>query len=114
MEDWKLEPAHDLGLRGMARYRSTRREGGLIESTVRLAWWALLRGVFRTWNRLQVCGREHLPSRPPFILVANHASHLDALVLTAALPLRWRDQTFPMAASDVFFEIHPLAAMGNV
>jgi 1-acyl-sn-glycerol-3-phosphate acyltransferase len=59
---------------------------------------------------LQIIGREHLPAEPPFILVANHASHLDALLLTAALPLRWRDQTFPIAAQDVFFESHPLAA----
>jgi 1-acyl-sn-glycerol-3-phosphate acyltransferase len=110
MEEWKLEPAHDLGLRGMERYRSHRREGGLVESSVRLVWWSMLRGLFRTWNRLQIIGREHLPAEPPFVLVANHASHLDALLLTAVLPLRWRDQTFPLAAHDVFFESHPKAA----
>jgi 1-acyl-sn-glycerol-3-phosphate acyltransferase len=110
MEDWKLEPAHDVGLHGLERYQSAQRESGLIESGVRLVWWAFLRGVFRVWNRLHVVGREHLPAEPPFVLVANHASHLDALLLTAALPLRWRDLTFPIAARDVFFESHPLAA----
>ena len=95
---------------GMERYRSHRREGGLIESSVRLVWWSVLRGLFRTWNRLQIIGREHLPAEPPFVLAANHASHLDALLLTAVLPLRWRDQTFPLAAHDVFFESHPKAA----
>src|SRR5437763_5654328 len=104
MEDWKLDPAHDLGLHGMERYRSHLHEGGLIESSVRLVWWSLLRITFRLWNRLQIIGREHLPAQPPFVLVANHASHLDALLLTAALPVRWRDQTFPIAARDVFFE----------
>jgi 1-acyl-sn-glycerol-3-phosphate acyltransferase len=110
MEDWKHDPAHDLDLSGMERYRSARREGGLIESSARLVWWSLLRATFRTWNRLTVIGREHLPAEPPFVLVANHASHLDALLLTAVLPLRWRDQTFPIAARDVFFESFPLAA----
>jgi 1-acyl-sn-glycerol-3-phosphate acyltransferase len=110
MEEWKLDSAHDLGLRGMERYRSHQREGGLIESSVRLVWWSVLRCLFRTWNQLHVIGREHLPAERPFVLVANHASHLDALLLTAVLPLRWRDQTFPIAARDVFFESHPLAA----
>jgi 1-acyl-sn-glycerol-3-phosphate acyltransferase len=110
MEDWKFEPAHDLALSGMERYRSPRREGGLVESGVRLVWWGLLRTTFRLWNRLQITGREHLPQKPPFVLIANHASHLDALLLSTVLPLYLRDQTFPIAAQDVFFEKHALAA----
>jgi 1-acyl-sn-glycerol-3-phosphate acyltransferase len=110
MDEWKLEPAHDLPLSGLERYRSHHREGGLLESGLRFGWWCGLRGLFRSWNRLQIIGREHLPAEPPFVLVANHASHIDALLLTAALPLRWRDQTYPIAAQDVFFESHHLAA----
>lgn len=37
---------------------------------------------------LRVRGLEHLP-REPCIVVANHASYLDGLVLTAALPARF-------------------------
>ncbi len=37
---------------------------------------------------LRVHGREHLP-QGPCIVVANHASYLDGLVLTAALPRRF-------------------------
>jgi 1-acyl-sn-glycerol-3-phosphate acyltransferase len=43
------------------------------------------------------------------VLVANHTSHLDALVLAAPLSWRLRDRVFPIAAGDVFFET-PLAA----
>jgi 1-acyl-sn-glycerol-3-phosphate acyltransferase len=111
MEEWKLNPAPDLDLGAMERYRSHRREGGLIESIARLGFWGLLRASFGTWNRLRIIGREHLPAEPPFVLVANHASHLDALLLTTVLPLRLRDQTFPIAARDVFFESLPLAAV---
>jgi 1-acyl-sn-glycerol-3-phosphate acyltransferase len=110
MEDWELETAHDFELHGMERYRSYRREGGLVESCARLAWWSGLRGLFRAWNRLQIIGREHLPKEMPFVMAANHASHLDALLLTTALPVCWRDQTFPIAAQDVFFEKRSLAA----
>lgn len=37
---------------------------------------------------LHVSGRENLPHQGPLVLVANHASYLDSLVLTAALPAR--------------------------
>jgi 1-acyl-sn-glycerol-3-phosphate acyltransferase len=114
VDDFKLEPARDRDLSGMDRYKSPQREDGLIESGLRLAWWLLLRGVFCTWNRLRITGLEHLPSAPSFVLVANHASHLDAPLLTSLLPLAWRDQTFPIAARDVFFERLSLAAFSAV
>ena len=109
MEEWKLEPAHDLDLTGIERYRSYRRESGLVESTLRLGWWGMLRSGYTLWNRLQVIGRDHLPAEPPFVLVANHTSHVDALVLTCVLPLHWRDVVYPLAAKDVFFEKTSLA-----
>ena len=40
----------------------------------------------------------------PFVLAANHCSHLDALVLGAALKPRHRERAFPIAAGDVFFQ----------
>lgn len=114
LEDWKLEPARDRDLSNMDRYRSPRRESGLVESVMRLLWWIMLRSTFRTWNRLKVVGREHLPAQPSFVIVANHTSHLDAPLLTSILPLCWRDQTFPIAARDVFFERLSLAAFSAV
>jgi 1-acyl-sn-glycerol-3-phosphate acyltransferase len=110
LDDWELAPARDLGVSGMDRYRHPLRESGLVESSARLLWWLLLRTAFRTWNRLTVVGREHLPHQPPLVLVANHGCHLDAPLLSTLLPLRWRDRTFPIAARDVFFERHWLAA----
>ncbi|MBI2433686.1 MAG: 1-acyl-sn-glycerol-3-phosphate acyltransferase [Candidatus Hydrogenedentes bacterium] len=108
MDKWKLEPAHDLGLPLGKRLRSLQRESGLISTGFHLAWWTLVRGYLAAWHRLRIVGREHLPARPPFVLVGNHASHLDALVLASPLPWRLRDHVFPIAAGDVFFET-PLA-----
>jgi 1-acyl-sn-glycerol-3-phosphate acyltransferase len=104
MEDWKLEPARDLGLPLGQRVRSLHRECGLIETAAHLVWWRLLHLYFRLGHRLTVRGRENVPDSLPFILVANHASHLDALVLSCPLPWRCRDHVFAVAAGDTFFE----------
>jgi 1-acyl-sn-glycerol-3-phosphate acyltransferase len=40
--------------------------------------------------RVEVRGLEQVPVKRPFILVANHASYLDALALTASLPCALR------------------------
>jgi 1-acyl-sn-glycerol-3-phosphate acyltransferase len=104
MQPWKLEPAHDLGLPPVDRLRSLDREVGLISTGMHLAWWSMVRGYLAVWHRLEIVGRENLPAKPPFVLIANHVSHLDALVLAAPLPWRMRDRIFPIAAGDVFFK----------
>ena len=114
MDEWKLEPAHDLGLSFRERLRSLRRESGLLEAATHLIWWELIRDYLGIYHRLEVRGREHLPAKLPFILVANHASHLDALALAASLPPRLRDHVFPIAAGDAFFETTPAAAFATL
>ena len=47
-------------------------------------------------------GREHLPERGPFIVVANHTSHIDTGVLLAALG-HHAAHTHPTAAADYWF-----------
>lgn len=113
MNGWEFQPARDKDLQGMDRHRSLQRESGLAASVTRLLWWGLVRMVFRVWNRLSVEGRENLPASPPFLLVANHSSHLDAPLLASRLPAKWRDQVSPVAASDTFFERRPLAAFAD-
>jgi 1-acyl-sn-glycerol-3-phosphate acyltransferase len=104
MDKWDLQPARDLGLPAGERLRSLQRESGLISTGLHLAWWSLVRGYLGLWHRLAIRGQQHIPKAPPFILIANHASHLDALVLAAPLSWRLRDRIFPIAAGDVFFE----------
>src|SRR5262245_35618852 len=102
MDAWNLQPAHDHGLPLTHAMRSLRRESGLIATGLHLAWWTLVRGYMIAWHRLTIVGSHQLPKQPPFILVANHASHLDALVLASPLNWRLRDRIFPIAAGDVF------------
>lgn len=110
MDDWKLQPARDHGLSPMKRQRSLERESGLVSSALHIAWWSFVRAYMGIWHRLLITGRQHLPKEPPYILVGNHTSHLDALVLAAPLPWRQRDRIFPIAAGDVFFETPVMSA----
>ena len=103
MDDWQYEPAHDHGLTLHQRLRSVERESGLVGRFGHALWWAWVSAHLRLLERVTVAGREHLPAAPPFVIVANHASHLDALVLATLLPRRVRASTFPVAAGDTFF-----------
>ena len=66
----------------------------------RPAWsWAASRTSARLFARLTgtplaVHGLENLPAGAPCVLVANHASYLDGIVLAAALPLAGRQYGF--------------------
>jgi 1-acyl-sn-glycerol-3-phosphate acyltransferase len=104
MEPWQLQPARDTGLTPAERFRSVRRESGLLESLAHHFCFSLLRIYFAVAHRLTIMGREKLPAHGPFVLAANHCSHLDALALGAALPPRHRERAFPIAAGDVFFQ----------
>jgi 1-acyl-sn-glycerol-3-phosphate acyltransferase len=104
MQKWDLHPARDIGMPPMERWRYLQRENGLVSTALHLAWWSVVRGYLAMWHRLTISGQQHIPAQPPFILVANHTSHLDALVLAAPLPWRLRDRIFPIAAGDVFFQ----------
>lgn len=104
MDDWNYRPAADQHLQPGDSMKSVRREAGLVGSVTQLGWRVVSRLYLLTYHRLAVYGAENVPTKPPFVLVANHASHLDALVLAAALPWRLRQSAFPIAAGDTFFE----------
>jgi len=103
MEPWTYEPARDLELSPVERARSLRRESGLVSTIGHLSWNLSTKAFFKIYHRLSVDGGGFFPAGPPFVMIANHVSHLDALVLAAALPCRLCDRVFPVAAGDVFF-----------
>jgi 1-acyl-sn-glycerol-3-phosphate acyltransferase len=100
---WRFRPARDLGLPPAERLRSQHREPGLASLAAHAAWSLAVDCYLSAFHRLAVTGRENLPSTPPFVMVANHGSHLDALSLGAALPRRLSWRAFSLAAGEVFF-----------
>lgn len=56
---------------------------------VRLIHW-ILRSLLQLLFRLEIKGTAHLPASGGFVLVANHISRFDPLLLLATLPLRPR------------------------
>jgi 1-acyl-sn-glycerol-3-phosphate acyltransferase len=114
MNRWQYSSAHDLGLQAQQRHCSPHRENDFTENLMRLGWLTSLRLVFKLWNRLEVRGLEHIPANPPFVITANHSSHLDALVIASVLSLRWRDQISPLAAGDYFFASKTRAGLSAI
>lgn len=111
MDPWQLRPARDLGMSQGERLASTAREPGLIEGMGQRTWAAAVHCYLRICHRLTVHGRELLPTQLPFVLIGNHTSHLDALVLSSLAPWRLRRWLFPIAAGDVFFETPARSAL---
>lgn len=62
----------------------------------------LVRPFMALFIGLRVRGREHLEVADPFVLVANHSSHLDTLSLLSLFPLRRLRRLRPCAAADYF------------
>jgi long-chain acyl-CoA synthetase len=61
--------------------------------------------LVRCYIKLRVMGKEKFDRiDKPFLLIANHVSHLDAAVLTLSLPWHVRKRLAVAAAADVFQE----------
>jgi 1-acyl-sn-glycerol-3-phosphate acyltransferase len=69
-------------------------------------WYRVVRGIigflFRLLCRLEIAGLEHVPTKGPFLYIANHLHWLDAPLLSVTLPCRgyafaaekWEDHWF--------------------
>lgn len=114
METWEYEPTADFDKTPIERLSAFPRQPDMFIYGVRLVVHALLRAWLAVYHRYRVRGRAHLPKDRPFVLVANHASHLDALCLLSAMPLAAVQSTYPAAAKDYFFTTLPKVAFSAI
>lgn len=103
MDAWVYERAADQELSRTDRMRRFPRDPDMMTWTLRSMIQIALRSFLRTYNGLEVVGRENLPAAESFVMVCNHSSHFDAISLLASLPLRRVHDAFPVAAADYFF-----------
>jgi 1-acyl-sn-glycerol-3-phosphate acyltransferase len=114
MKPWSYEPAADLDQPIVERLSRFPREPDMLVYGLRSLASLGIRGWLRLYHRLEITGRDNLPAIGSFVIIANHASHLDALCLLAALPLSKLHRTFPAAAQDYFFVNIPRLALATV
>ena len=69
----------------------------------------VVKPFLRLFIGLRVVGMENLPAQDPFVLIANHSSHLDTASLLSLFPLGRLRKIRPAAAAD-YFERTPLMA----
>jgi 1-acyl-sn-glycerol-3-phosphate acyltransferase len=114
MEPWHYDTVEDLDQSLLERLRRFPREPDILVYAARMAAAAMLRAWLTVYHRLTIVGRENLPREGSFVLVANHASHLDTLAILAALPMHKLHRVFPAAAKDFFFVNVPRTAFAAV
>lgn len=101
-KQWQYETAKDSGLCFLDRLKECPREPDPLVYAARLASALAIRAAMRAYFRFEIIGRERLSLDRSFVLVSNHASHLDAVALLSALPLRSLHRAYPLAARDYF------------
>lgn len=80
----------------------------LSQRVVAATFEGFVRAALRTHVKITVIGREHIPSGG-FVIVSNHTSHLDSVVLMQVCGGRF-DRFHLAAASDYFFGTGPVSA----
>jgi 1-acyl-sn-glycerol-3-phosphate acyltransferase len=104
MSAWQYPVAADLDQTLARRWADAGREPDILCHALRSAGAIATRTMLATYFRLRITGRQNLPRSGSFVLVCNHASHLDTLCILSALPIRKLGRAFPAAAADYFFQ----------
>ena len=66
--------------------------------------WSCIRFGIRQRHTIDIEGIENFPTKGPVVIVANHGSHLDTLLLGSTVPSALRSRFTPLAAGDTFFK----------
>lgn len=119
MNPFEYRPRHWGRLGDASRPRDIGDEWGLPERLYSYSLGGIANTYLRAVHRIQIHNAERLPPSGPFVMVSNHASHLDSLILASALGARNRLRALPIAVSDTFcvrplsprFSMIPLGAL---
>src|SRR5947209_14809993 len=88
VDAWQYEPTPDFDKTPISRLKDWPRYPNLLVYSARSIANLIVRLALRVYHRIEIIGRENLPTTASFVIVANHSSHLDAPALLASLPLK--------------------------
>lgn len=99
-DQWMSLPTHLKHLPLFTRHLD------FVSLIIRSIWSVILKyGFFKFYIRLQTKGDFHQIHKnyPRLLVISNHASHLDAVAIAAAIPFRYWLSLYIAAAKDYFF-----------
>ncbi len=99
-DQWMKLPSHLKHLPIFTRHFD------LFSRVIRVLWRIVLKGwFFKLYINLKVIGdfEEIHKNYPKLIIISNHASHLDATSIAAAIPFKYWMDVYIAAAKDYFF-----------
>jgi 1-acyl-sn-glycerol-3-phosphate acyltransferase len=103
MKRWTYTPSPLLDKTLAERLTTFPRDPTLTVYGLRSLGMIFLKAFLGSYFRLRIVGRKRIPKTGAFVLVANHGSHLDAVALSCALPVRQWHHAYAAAAQDYFF-----------
>lgn len=104
MKRWTYTPSPLLDKSLAEQLTTFPRDPTLPVTGIRFLGMIFLKAFFAVYFRMRILGRGRIPKSGPFVLVANHSSHLDAVALACALPARQWHHAYAAAAQDYFFK----------
>jgi 1-acyl-sn-glycerol-3-phosphate acyltransferase len=98
-EQWTQLPGH------MKHLPLFTRQFDLTSWFFRMLWGAFLSFIFRFYVFLKVKGDYHelWKKHPRLLVISNHASHIDAVSITASIPIKYWLDLYISAAKDYWF-----------
>ncbi len=100
---WPFHPAAALADMLLACFAHSCPRRDIGRRALRRAAAVAMRAALRCYHRFEIEGCANLPADGSYLLVANHASHLDGLCLLSAVPFERIHRAYPVAARDYFF-----------
>jgi 1-acyl-sn-glycerol-3-phosphate acyltransferase len=106
MKSWDYENDQWTNLPGYLKHLPLfTRQFDLTSWFFRVLWAVILKALFKFYIRMEVKGnfKQIYKENPRLLIISNHASHIDAVSIAAAIPFKYWLDLYIAAAKDYWF-----------